>query len=380
MKSSKRIRYHDILDIHKINDVYHMIRVNTHHKEKLLQFELFLTSNFTHILNILEDKSYCHGKYNIFLVTKPKFRIIMSESMSDKIINHLLSKYVLFPLIDFRLIPTNVATRVGKGSFEAITYMKRYINSLKVNCDKIYALKCDVTKYFYSIDHEILKSKLRKIIRDEDLFLLISSIIDSTDRDYVNGEIERQIGIYKKSVVESNISEREKRLIFESLDRLPRYKSGKGLPIGNMTSQIMAIFYLNDLDHFIKETLHVKYYIRYMDDLVLLHPDKNYLRYCLSVITDRLALEKLVFNDKTQIYEVHKGIPFIGYKFTLKGKRLIVTMCSNTKRCIIKKINRCGDFEGRKDVLDRYNGYLGYIDSGKFKYDYLYGLNGKGNE
>lgn len=95
------------------------------------------------------------------------------------------------------------------------------------------------------------------------------------------------------------------------------YKTGKGLPIGNMSSQILAIYYLNKLDHFIKEKLKVKYYIRYMDDFILIHHDKEYLKYCLSEIKQELAKLKLQLNNKTTISEIHQGVNFLGYRFLL---------------------------------------------------------------
>jgi len=110
-----KINYDDLLDFEKLEDVYHIIKCNSKHKEKILKYEIFYTSNTLNILELLKTKKYIHGKYNIFLINYPKCRIIMSENMNDKIINHLVSKYVLFPLIEPRLIPTNVATRKDKG-------------------------------------------------------------------------------------------------------------------------------------------------------------------------------------------------------------------------------------------------------------------------
>ena len=105
----------------------------------------------------------------------------------------------------------------------------------------------------------------------------------------VRDEIER---LEKKNI---NVSSR-----IEELEKIPCYFRGKGLPIGNMTSQILAIYYLNDLDHFIKEKLHIKYYVRYMDDFVLMHGDREYLKFCYQEIEKKLKELKLSFNKKTQ--------------------------------------------------------------------------------
>src|SRR5699024_5897015 len=122
-------------------------------------------------------------------------------------------------------------------------------------------------KYFYNIDHKVLKRLLRKKIRDENYLKILFRIIDSTNIN-VNDKIKK---IKEKEIIrlkESNLSDKEKRI--KDIENIPSYRFGKGLPIGNMTSQIMAVYYLNDLDHFIKEKLHIKAYIRYMDDGVLL--------------------------------------------------------------------------------------------------------------
>lgn len=340
MSNKPKIKYNDIVDIEKIMDVYHHIKLNIRKKQKILKFEFFQTANIITIYTILKEKRYTHGKYNIFLIIKPKSRIIMSEKLSDKIINHVVSKYVLNPVISPRLIDTNVATRKNKGTSKAVYYIKKYINSLKVNNDKIYALKCDVYKFFYCIDHEILLKKLSNIIEDKDLMNMLTTIIESTDREYINEEINKIITRQKQYIKNLKISNREKELKYLELDRLPLYQKGKGLPIGNMSSQIMAIFYLNDLDHYIKEKLHIKYYVRYMDDLVLFHPDREYLKYCLVKIKERLSLEKLKLNNKTQIYELHQGLPYLGYKFILKDKKLYTLISTKTKARIKKNLKR----------------------------------------
>lgn len=362
-----KISYDDLLDFEKIENAYYIIKCNTKHKEKILKYEIFYASNTLNILNILQTRNFSHGRYNVFLITYPKCRIIMSENMNDKIINHLVSKYVLFPIIEPRLIPTNVATRKDKGTKTALEYLKKYINKLKLNYDKIYVLKCDVHKYFYSIDHEVLLNKLDKIITDKEIFNLVKSIVTSTNYDYVNEEINNKINSQKEHISKLKISNKEKKLKYEELDRLPRYFKGKGLPIGNMTSQIMAIFYLNDLDHFIKEKLHIKYYIRYMDDLVLLHHDKEYLKICLRQIEEKMNELKLHLNNKTQIYELHKGFPFLGYKFLLKGKKLYILLNPNTKKRIMKRLKKCkNNSEKRCQILKDYNGYLSPAISGGF--------------
>ena len=133
-------------------------------------------------------------------------------------------------------------------------------------------------------------------------------IIDSTNMEYVNDTINK---------LKSNKIKRSSDInIIKEIESIPLYKKGKGLPIGNMTSQFLAIYYLNELDHFIKEELGIKYYIRYMDDRLILSTDKNYLFYCLNL----KEIEKIIFkyklnlNKKTRINYIKNGIEFLSKK------------------------------------------------------------------
>ena len=360
--------YDYLLDIYKIINIYNAIKKNCKHRDKLFKFELFYMSYITEILEILKSKNYEHGKYNVFTILEPKCRIIMSENMKDKIINHLVSRYILFPLIEPKLIETNIATRVGKGSKAGIFYMKKYINSLKENYDHFYVLKCDISKFFYSIDHQILLDMLKDVILDKDIYNLIEKIIDSTNSTHLSKTIESLINKRKSEINKLKITSFEKKLKISELDRIPLYNYDKGLPIGNMSSQIFAIFYLNNVDHFIKEKLRVKYYIRYMDDLILLHYDKQYLKYCLEMIETEVKKIKLSINSKTQIIEIHNGVTFLGYKFILKNKKVYMLMNSKVKKRIRKKVKNINKNERKEYIKGHYNGYLVHGNTKGFVY------------
>ena len=288
------IKYNEIVNLDRIIATYHRIMVNTKHRGKVLEYNMFYMSNLINIYNKLKNHTYHHGQYNIFVIKEPKVRVIMSEKLEDKIVNHLLSDYILLPLIEPKLIDMNVATRIGKGTKMIIYYMKKYLINMYKKYSNFYILKFDISKYFYSIDHEILLNKLRKLGLDNDSYKIIKDIIYSTNYQYIYDKIDK-MGVDTK------------------------YKIGKGLGIGNQTSQILAIFYLNDLDHYIKEKLHIKYYIRYMDDFILIHQDKEYLKYCLKQIKLFLEKEKVNLNDKTNIYSISNGFTFIGYKYIFKN-------------------------------------------------------------
>lgn len=137
-----------------------------------------------------------------------------------------------------------------------------------------------------------------------------------------------------------------------------------------MTSQLIAVYYLNDLDHYIKEKLHIKYYIRYMDDLILLHEDKDYLKYCYGEIKKFISNEKLELNmKKTHIYSIKNGINFLGYGFVLnKNNKLIVIMNSETKKRISRRLRyfRHNDLKRYNSSLSSYQGYFNMCSCNMF--------------
>lgn len=342
------IKYDCIVDYKKIEWAYHKITTTTKHRRKLISFELCKFTNFVYIYSILKNKKYTHGRYNIFLISIPKHRVIMSENLLDKIVNHLVSEFVLFPAVEPYLLNINVATRPEMGLDKGIFYVKKYLNLVRNDIGDYYLLKCDINKYFYNIDHDILFKKLERIISDKDLLNLIHCIVNSTDESYVNKEILKQTNLeIERLKLRGNYQ------LIKELENIPLYQKGKGLPIGNMTSQVLAIFYLSDLDHFIKEKLHIKYYVRYMDDFLLFHNDLEYLKYCKEEIRKFLENQKLDLNRKTNIMKLSNGFTFLGYKFLVKNTRIYVLSSKNMKKKLNKRLKKEGQI-----ILDKYNGYL----------------------
>ncbi len=141
--------------------IYKKIKSNMKNKKEIFKFNENLNQNILDILIKLKDEKYRFSKYNIFLIQEPKYRLIMSENINDKIVNHLISKYILIPSLEKSLIDTNVATRVNKGSEYALNKIKKYLNKLKFK-NSVYVLKIDIKKYFYNIDHKILLNLLDK--------------------------------------------------------------------------------------------------------------------------------------------------------------------------------------------------------------------------
>ena len=227
--------------------------------------------NINYIYDTLLSSNYSIKPYNIFLIKHPKYRIVMSLNMNDKIINHYITIYALIPKLERYLDNRNIATRIGMGCDYGIKLLKRYIEKNK-KYGKFYILKLDIKKYFYNIDHDILKNMVKDKL-DKTEYNILCNIIDSTNSSYINDIIKR---LKDEELLVTN-------RLKEVMD-IPNYKYGKGLPIGNMTSQFFAIYYLSSLDHYIVHNLKIKYMIRYMDDYVLIHKDKNYLELCKNIV------------------------------------------------------------------------------------------------
>ncbi len=261
--------YDNIYKIENIMKAFDEVCRNTKNKQKVFEYKEYKCIYVSRIYKILKRKEYKPGKYNYFTIYDPKKRRIASQKLQDKIINNLVTRQILYPAILPCLIDTNVASRKDMGTRKGLELRREYERKCKIKYGKYYILKCDISKFFASIDQSILKEKLKRKIKDKDALKIVFDIIENDE---------------------------------------------SGLSIGSMTSQILAIFYLNDLDHFIKEELKIKYYERYQDDFLLFHQSKDYLRYCLKEIEFFLKSEKLELNRKTRIYSSRNNFTYLGRK------------------------------------------------------------------
>lgn len=288
------------------------ISKNVKNKRKVYRFEINKMQNLSNIITMLDMKLVGHNHYNIFLIYEPKVRLVMSLPIKDKIINHFVTRYILEAKLTKYLDSRNVATRKKMGTDYALKLLIKYINILKRQFQKFYVLKIDISKYFYSINHQVLKKLLKDKLTPEE-FILIEKIIDSTN----NPEINETINLLMTKNKEIDI---------------PIYDYDKGLPIGNMTSQFLSIFYLYKLDHYIVNDLHLKYFVRYMDDFIILSEDKNKLIKAQSIIKNILENEYLVKvnTKKTFITSSNNFFNFLGYNFkVVKDKTIIKIKKSN---------------------------------------------------
>ena len=313
----KRITVRQMLDFYD-----NTLRKTVRNKDKLIRFEMRKSEYIRYIVDVINGEIEFNHYYNIFIIFEPKPRLIMSLNMTDKIVNHYFTTTYLIPALDKKLDDRNVATRVGKGTDYALKLVKKYIEYYKKNNLDCYILKIDINKFFYTIDHSILKSMLKQDLPYDD-YLFICDIIDSTNYDYINKKI---LSILKR---------------YDGLS-LPLYEYGKGLPIGNLSSQCLSVYYLNRLDHYIVHNLHLKHYVRYMDDFLIFSSDKEYLYKCKDIIVDKLVNEyNLKINEKkTFISNMKYGFTFLGYKFFVKNNKTIMIIKRSSINSMKKRIKK----------------------------------------
>lgn len=305
--------YWKVTDIKNIEKAFNEVMKTTRNKDKVVLFENYRTVYLDKIYKDMLNCTYQPSEVNEFVIYEPKRRLIVSQNMYDKVVNHLVSRELLIPYLTSCLIDSNVASRKGKGTSYGRKLYFQYRHTMDQKYSRYYLLKIDIHGYFSHICHDILKDKITTRIKDKKALDLIFKIIDS----YSNG-----------------------------------------CPIGFMTSQIFAIFYLNDLDHFIKEELKIKYYIRYQDDFLLIHEDKQYLKKCLEKIKIKLSKIGLEINAKTRIYKNNENMNFIGVR---KNKKW-----SNRHRTVRKVNHRIHLYQQGKISFPSVVSSISYLERGEF--------------
>lgn len=351
--------YEQLEDIDFIFYIYeNQIKKNTKNKMKIEKFENYLLLNIINIYNQIKNKQINFEPYHIFLVKEPKYRLIMSQTIKDKIINHMVSRKILLNVFEKSFIDANVATLRGKGTSYGRKLTKKYINEIKKENKRIYYLKCDISKYFYNIDHEVLKQKINKKIKDEAALHLIYQIIDSSNDEKLYKKINKICMLEYKRIENKKTEDIEKRK--QELMNIPKlFKKGKSIPIGNMTSQVFAVLYLNDFDHYVKEKLHMRYYVRYMDDFVFLSSDKEKLKQIYKEIKVILNKEyRLDLNPKTHIGTLENGLDFLGFHFILKNNKLYMRIRNRIKRNFKQKMKNYKENANLLNIIASYKGII----------------------
>jgi len=308
--------YSEIISLKNLILAFKKARKGKTKKDYVLEFEENIAYNLKVLYDELKNQTYNPKPLKTFVVRDPKTRKISKSEFKDRIIHHSLCN-IIEPIFDKSFIYDSCANRKGKGNLFAMkrfdSFKRKVTNNLHSSA---FCFKADIKHYFQEIEREILLNILKRKIKDEKTINLIKLILDNFD-------------------------------------------SKKGMPLGNLTSQFFANVYLNELDFFVKQRLKVKYYIRYVDDFIILSSSKERLiiwkEHINNFLKENLKLE--LHSEKSKIGALHKGIDFVGfiifYKFKLLRKRNF--------RKIKYRIKQLNEKEIAKDKFDEsLNGWLAY--------------------
>ncbi|MEK7607335.1 MAG: reverse transcriptase domain-containing protein, partial [Patescibacteria group bacterium] len=317
---SGRIRfyhaYNDIISVKNILEAWKEFVKGKHKRKDVQIFERDLMGNIISLHNDLVSKSYEHLSYEFFRIYDPKLRDIHKASVRDRLLHHALYRK-LYPFFDGKFIADSFSCRLNKGTHKALDRFRSFTHKASLNNTKtVWILKCDIRKFFASVDQEILIKLLDKHISDRDILSLLSKIIKS----------------------------------FSST------KTGIGLPLGNLTSQLLVNIYMNEFDQYIKHRIRAKYYIRYADDFVIFSHDKKQLYEMLPAIQKFLFehLRLSLHPNKISICTIASGIDFLGWVHFPDHRVLRTT----TKKRMFKNIKI------KEAKAETVQSYLGLVSHG----------------
>lgn len=345
--------YDKICDYEELYQSHIEARKGKRYRDDILVFTDRLEENLIELQNELIWQSYEVGAYRPFYVREPKLRLVMALQYRDRVVQWAIYKQ-LYPFYDKTFIEDSYACRRGKGTHKAADRLQYWLRQVSRKPGDWYYLKLDISKYFYRVDHLVLLDILRRRIKDQRLMELLSRIINSEDTRF-----GLPAGFSPEECTED------------------MWLADVGMPIGNLTSQLFANIYLNELDQLCKHELRLHYYIRYMDDVIILSNRKRELAETKDIIEnflhDNLHLD---LNQKTAIRPVWTGIDFVGFRIWATHKKLK----KQTARRMIRNVKRlCEAVQNGKTskeellrVAASYNGILGHCNS--------YGLRNKLND
>lgn len=306
------VPYHDIISPENLLGAWEEFIRGKRKRTDVAAFELHVADHIFALHRDLAAGVYRHSGYEAFRISDPKPRHIHKASVRDRVVHRAVYR-VLYPFFDRLLVADLYSCRDGKGIHKALHRFRSFARKASRNRARtVWVLKCDVRKFFASIDHEILLDILREHIPDRDILGLLAEIIGSFHTD-----------------------------------------PGKGLPLGNLTSQLLSNVYLNEFDRFMKHTIRAKYYIRYADDFVILSHDKGELESMLPKIRDflRFRLALSLHPDKVSIATVASGVDFLGWVH-FPDHRVLRTV---TKRRMFRNLEAK---DGKPEIVQSYLGLL----------------------
>lgn len=271
------IQYHDVVTFENILIAWNNFVSGKRKREDVNEFALHLVDNLLTLFEELKNGMYLHGSYEEYVICDPKKRLIHKASVKDRVVHRLLYN-ALYNYFDKRYIYDSYSCRIGKSTHKAQARFRCFVNVVSSNYTKqCYILKFDIKKCFESIGTEILKTILAWHIKDDRL----------------------------------------KNLIFIVIDSFP-----KGLPLGNLTSQLFINIYLHELDWYCKQTLKCTHYLRYADDIIVVSDDKEYLEKLYQNIAFFVSNELHLVTHKKVISSIYSGIDILGLVFFQKYERL----------------------------------------------------------
>ncbi|MBT6400977.1 RNA-dependent DNA polymerase [candidate division WWE3 bacterium] len=279
---------------------YRRARLGKQGKPKICEFDFYLEAELNKLEHQLKTNQYQPSSYTHFKVREPKLRQVSAPAFRDRVVHHSLVAEIE-PLFDKQFIYDSYACRKNKGTHLGAKRVKKFLMAARTKYGKdqpIYALQADIKQFFQSIDWNILLQLINKTITCPQTYDLIEKIITSY-KPYKSATPQpAQLNLFNQSHHHLVTGTRV------------------GLPIGNLTSQLFANVYLNQLDHFIKDRLREKYYARYMDDFLIIHPDKEHLLNLQDKIKKFLQkkLKLKLHPKKITIKHAKNGIPFVGYR------------------------------------------------------------------
>ena len=290
-------------------------------RKDVQEFQLHIMDNILSLHHDLENKVYTHGKYHAFNISDPKPRNIHKAIVRDRLLHHAIYR-ILYPYFDKKFIFDSYSCRINKGTHKAINRFRDFSRKVSKNNTKTcWVLKCDIKKFFANIDHQVLKNILSKTVFDTDTLWLLSQVIDSFNAQNAQGFALRI----------------------------------KGLPLGNLTSQLLVNVYMNEFDQFAKKKLKVKCYIRYADDFIILSENKNelsiLLRYIVAFLKEKLKLD--LHPDKVFIKTIASGVDFLGWVHFPKHR----VLRTSTKKRMLKQLQGSPKEESKQS-------YLGMLQQG----------------
>lgn len=336
--------YDKMCDYEELYQSYLKARKGKRYREEVLLFSDRLEENLIQLQNELVWETYDVGKYRQFYVREPKMRLVMALQFRDRVVQWDIYRQ-LNPFYDRLFIEDSYACRNEKGVHKAVDRLQYWMRQVDRKPKKWYCLKLDISKYFYRIDHQVLIGILSRRIKDERLMRLLERIINSEDVRF-----GLPAGRSPDECTED------------------MWRSDVGMPIGNLTSQLFANIYLNELDQYCKHELRLHYYIRYMDDIIILLDDKAELHRLKDDIELFLMNElRLDLNRKTSIRPCRLGVEFCGFKIWATHRKMKRPTARKITRHVkgMSRLLRAGAIS--RETFDRaaasYRGILKHCDS-----------------